>query len=79
MTSNTEAQELQAIEDYLKNVPMTCKDFLARARVGSSTWARIKTGETIPNGATMNRIRSALTILKKEVADREPASKKKGK
>ncbi len=71
----TEAQEALEVEAYLKEIQMTVKDFLLLAQVGTSTWARIKTGETIPNGATMWRVRSALNTVKKKVAESEQPKK----
>lgn len=75
LNNKTEAQEVHDIEDYIKLVGVSAAQFQRMASVSSSTWARIKTGETIPNGATMNRIRDALARLKRE-KDAEGSGKK---
>ena len=56
----TEAQEIVAIEAKLKTRRITVQSFRKGAGVSASTWHRIKNEVTIPNGATMRRIREAI-------------------
>ena len=74
-----EAKELARIEDFLKTIPMPACVFLKRASVAASTWARIKSGESIPNGATMYRIRSTFDIVKAEAEKAKSGAEKKGR
>jgi len=59
----TEKTEIIAIQAYLKKRQITAREFQSLADISASTWRRIKTGETIPNGRTMNRIRNAFVSL----------------
>lgn len=61
----SEQKEVEAIEAKLRLHSVTAKAFLAKCEVSASTWHRIKTGENIPNGATMKRIREAADLVGK--------------
>lgn len=58
-----ESEEIKAIEEKLKRLRVTKRDFFALADVSASTWHRIKNDVTEPNGATMRKIRAAIVGL----------------
>lgn len=62
----TESDEIKAIEAKLKTRRITVQSFREGADVSASTWHRIKNEVTIPNGATMRRIRDAMAKIEKE-------------
>jgi transcriptional regulator with XRE-family HTH domain len=55
--NKTEAEEIEAIEEALRQRGGTVSHFVKEAGVSRSTWARIKSGEVVPNGKTMRLIR----------------------
>ena len=57
-STDTEKDEIAAIEADLKRWKISADAFQTKADVSSSTWARIKNGE-LPSGTTMRKIRSA--------------------
>lgn len=62
----TESEEIKAIEVKLKIRRITVQTFRLDAKVSASTWHRIKNEATIPNGATMRRIRDAMAKIEEE-------------
>jgi lambda repressor-like predicted transcriptional regulator len=60
----TEKAEIAEIEAACRKRGVSLRDFQEAAQVSSSTWARIRSGLTVPNGKTMNKIRAAYSDLK---------------
>lgn len=61
-----EADEARAMLAAIKAQGVSATRFLSMAGVSSSTWHRILNDETIPNGATMRRLRDAAVKIEQE-------------